>query len=158
MARNSHLVWRVPYAPGAIEARGFTGQAQVMTVKRETTGAAAGIVLRPDRASIGANGEDVAVIGVEIVDSAGRVVPTADNPVTFAITGAGHLLGVGNGDPSSHEPDKDPSRRAFNGLCCVIVQSDRTAGRLKVEATSPGLASAVLDITCAAAEPRPAID
>ncbi|MGH7524017.1 MAG: beta-galactosidase GalA [Gemmatimonadales bacterium] len=158
MSRNSHLVWRVPYAPGVIEARGFNGQAQVMTAKRETTGPAAGIVLRPDRPSILANGEDVAVIGVEIVDAAGRVVPTADNPVAFIITGAGHLLGVGNGDPSSHESDKEPSRRAFNGLCSLIAQSDRVAGRMKIEATSPGLTPTVLDLPCTAAELRPAID
>ncbi len=36
---------------------------------------------------------------------------------TFAVTGNGRLIGVGNGDPSSHDADKGTVRRAFNGLC-----------------------------------------
>lgn len=34
------------------------------------------------------------------------MVPTANNNVTFEIAGPGKVLGVGNGDPSSHEPDQ----------------------------------------------------
>ncbi|HET6763374.1 MAG TPA: hypothetical protein VFH27_06870, partial [Longimicrobiaceae bacterium] len=65
------------------------------------------------------------------------------------------LLGVGNGDPSSHESDRGPARRAFNGLCSAIVQSAREPGTLRVEATSPGLASAVVEIVCTPAPLRP---
>ena len=72
--------------------------------RRETTGAPAKIVLQADRARISADGEDVAVVEVQIVDAQGRIVPTADNEVTFAVTGPGRIIGVGNGDPSSHEP------------------------------------------------------
>ncbi len=35
----------------------------------------------------------------------GRLVPVAQNKINFAIEGAGKILGVGNGDPSCHEPD-----------------------------------------------------
>ena len=34
------------------------------------------------------------------------MVPTADNPVRFTLTGPGKIIGVGNGDPTSHEPDR----------------------------------------------------
>ena len=37
---------------------------------------------------IEADGEDVAVVEVQVVDAAGRVVPTADNQITFAVSGA----------------------------------------------------------------------
>jgi len=43
---------------------------------------------------------------VSVVDEQGRVVPAAANPVTFKLEGPGRIIGVGNGDPSSHEPDK----------------------------------------------------
>jgi beta-galactosidase len=33
-------------------------------------------------------------------------VPTAGNEITFEISGPGRIIGVGNGDPSSHEPDQ----------------------------------------------------
>ena len=32
-------------------------------------------------------------------------MPVAGNEITFGIQGAGKIIGVGNGDPSSHEPD-----------------------------------------------------
>ena len=158
--RNSHVAWKVPYAAGMIEARGRRrGRAgtATLTAKRETTGAAAGIVLVPDRSRIAADGEDVSVVEVRVVDAAGRVVPVADDEITFRVTGSGRLIGVGNGDPSSHEADKGTTRRAFNGLCVAIVQATSEAGPLTIEATAPGLVRAHAVITCAPATPRPAV-
>ena len=52
-------------------------------------------------------------------------MPTANLPVEFEISGPGAIIGVGNGDPTSHEPDKGSKRSLFNGLAQVIVQSQR---------------------------------
>ena len=94
---------------------------------------------------------------MSVVDAQDRVVPMADNLITFEVTGSGKLIGVGNGDPSSHEPDMAHQRHAFNGLCVAIIKSNKTAGEIKVQATSPGLASAVVVIQCEQATPRPAV-
>jgi beta-galactosidase len=155
--RAGHLAWKVKYAPGTLQARGFQGGREALAVSRETTGAPAQIELRPDRPRIAADGEDVSVIEVRVVDSAGRIVPVADNEISFAVSDAGRLIGVGNGDPSSHEPDKASRRRAFNGFCVAFVQSRKTAGEITVQATSPGLASATAIIQCEQATPRPAV-
>jgi beta-galactosidase len=64
---------------------------------------------------------------------------------------------VGNGDPSSHEPDKDSKRRVFNGLCQAIVQASKDHGELKIEAPSPGLEPASVSVTCEPAQHRPAV-
>jgi len=92
---------------------------------------------------------------VEIQDARGRVVPTAGNEVHFNVVGPGRLLGVGNGDPSSHESDKANQRRAFNGLCAAIVQSLRNEGAIEVRAASDGLESGSTPIQAVAAKPRP---
>ena len=63
------------------------------------------IQLTPDRKTINADGEDVAVFTVSALDAQGRVVPVAQNKINFSIEGAGKIIGVGNGDPSCHEPD-----------------------------------------------------
>jgi beta-galactosidase len=148
--RNSHVVWKVPFARGRLESRGFRGGEQVLVDARETTGPAARIVLRPDRAQITADGADVAVVVAAVVDAQGRTVPTADDVITFDVAGSGRLLGVGNGDPSSHESDLGPSRRAFNGLCMAIAQAGEIADSLRVHATSKTLAPATVDILCTA--------
>jgi beta-galactosidase len=73
--------------------------------KVETTGDAAEIQLMPDRKTINADGADVSVFTVSAIDAQGRTVPVAQNKVHFSIEGAGNIIGVGNGDPSCHEPD-----------------------------------------------------
>jgi beta-galactosidase len=155
MNKDSHLAWIVKYAPGAIEARGYKDGKQVMTAKRETTGPAAKLVMNADRKEVSADGEDVAMFAVEVHDAQGRVVPIADNEVTFRVSGEGKLIGVGNGDPTSHESDKGTSRKAFCGFCMAIVQSTKTAANITVEATSPGLEPASVTIAAKAATLRP---
>ena len=59
MQKDRHLAWRVNYAPGVLEARGFQGGRQVLTARRETTGPAAKLVVRADRQEMAADGADV---------------------------------------------------------------------------------------------------
>ncbi|HVU25648.1 MAG TPA: beta-galactosidase GalA [Opitutus sp.] len=106
MQPQSELKWKVPYAPGTLAAKGYTGGKLVAETQVVTTGAPAAVQLAPDRATIDADGEDVAVVTVSVVDADGRVVPTAGNPVSLALDGPGRIIGVGNGDPSCHEPDQ----------------------------------------------------
>lgn len=106
MEKDSHLEWKVKYQPGTILARGYKNGKEVATERIETTGEPAAIQLTPHRAAIKADGEDISVITVQVNDSERRFVPTANNEIAFAIEGPGRIIGVGNGDPSSHEPDK----------------------------------------------------
>jgi beta-galactosidase len=157
MKKDSHLAWDVKYAPGEIEARGFKDGKQVLTARRETTGAAAKLVLRVDRLEIAADGEDVAMFAVEVQDAHGRSMPVADNEVNFRVSGEGKVLGVGNGDPTCHQSDQGTSRKAFNGLCMAVVQSTKTAGNITVEASSPGLTPATLTLRSKAVALRPQV-
>ena len=76
----------------------------------------------------------------------GRVVPTADNLVTFEVTGPGSVAGVGNGNPSDHDPDQAQQRHAFHGLCMVVVRAgadgarSRDGHRPRTDAGQPRLA------------------
>ncbi len=130
----THLEWKVKYEPGVLEARGTKDRKVVLVEKRETTGKPEFIRLTADRTEINADGEDVAVLRVEVLDKEGRAVPTADNLIQFKITGEGALIGVGNGDPNCQESDKEPRRSLFSGLAQVIVQSTRVPGTITVEA------------------------
>ena len=105
MPKNSHLQWTVKYAPGTLLARGYKGGQVITEDKVETTGAPAAIKLGADRTSLHAGDEDVSVITISVTDDQGRVVPDADKLIELDCDGAGRILGVGNGDPSCHEPD-----------------------------------------------------
>ena len=107
MPQNSHLQWKVNYNPGALVARGYDANGKETARDTvETTGAPAAVQLIPDIAMIKADSASISVVTVRVNDSAGRMVPFADNLVSFSLTGPGKIIGVGNGDPASQEPDK----------------------------------------------------
>jgi beta-galactosidase len=146
MERYSHLEWSVPYTPGTLLARGYRNGELILTQQIDTTGEPAKLVLTPDRTTIKADGADVAVFSVSTVDAQNRHVPTANQFVKFEVIG-GRIIGVGNGDPSSHEPDKASERRLFNGYAQVIVQASREAGPVKLTARADGLTPAEAVVT-----------
>lgn len=146
MPRNSHLKWEgLIYEPGTLEAVAYK-KGKKLTTKVETTGQASKIMLSPDKATINADGKDANVINVSFVDANGKEVPDANNMIYFSISGDAKIIGVGNGDPSSHEADKCVDgmwqRSAFSGKCQVIIQSGKTSGSIKLEARANGLISA----------------
>jgi beta-galactosidase len=158
----THLEWKVKYEPGVIEARGTKNGQVVLTEKRETSGKPESIKLTADRTTIDANGEDIAIVRVEVLDAQGRAVPNAENQISFKVTGEGKLIGVGNGDPNCQESDKDPKRSLFNGLAQLILQGSKTPGTIALEAYTepwpgPHLTTAKLEITTKKAELRPAV-
>jgi beta-galactosidase len=104
--KNSHIEWNVPFEPGTLLARGYKNGKEIITDKVETTGDPATLELSADKTTLNASGEDVSVITVKVSDAKGRPVPTANNEITFTLSGPGKIIGVGNGDPGSHEPDR----------------------------------------------------
>jgi len=155
----THLEWKVKYEPGVLEARGSKNGKVLLTDKRESTGASVTIKLTADRTEIDANGEDVAVLRVEVLDKEGRSVPTAENLINFNISGEGALIGVGNGDPNCQESDKGSKRSLFNGLAQVIVQATKKPGTIIVEASveDAKLPSITLQITTRQVTLRPSL-
>ncbi|MBK5246144.1 MAG: DUF4982 domain-containing protein, partial [Peptostreptococcaceae bacterium] len=133
------LKWNLVYHPGKLEARGYKGGKVITKDIVETTGAPSQVTLNSDCQTLKADGCDVAVLRVSIKDKKGRVVPTADNLVKFSVEGPGRIIGTGNGNPSSHEPDKANQRMAFNGYCLVLVQADKQAGEILIKASSDAL-------------------
>lgn len=149
MPRNSHLQWSVPYEPGKLEAIAYK-HGRKLESSIETTGEPAEVVITPYKTTMLADGRDATVINVSAVDKQGREVPDADNLIQFSLEGDASIIGVGNGDPSSHEPDKildgNWQRSLFNGKCQVIVQSGKTPGHIKFKASSKGLWDGSTDI------------
>ncbi|MHC4570905.1 MAG: beta-galactosidase GalA [Planctomycetota bacterium] len=155
MPRNSHLEWKVKYEPGYIEVRGYNSNRLVATDRQETTGKAAAIVLKPDRTKIKANNQDVSQVRVEIVDEKGRMVPTANNEITFSVNDNGKVIGACNGDPACHVPESETTYPVFNGLLMVFIQSSFEAGPITLKAKALGLEKAKVTIKAEACTPKP---
>ncbi len=154
MPHNGHLKWKAVYQPGKVVAKGYKNGKCILTETMETTKPAYKIVLKTDRQAITADGQDVAVITVEVQDQKGRIVPDACPMLNIHLEGEGRILGVGNGDPSylgeDHPKQKDChefSIPAFNGLAQVIVQSSLAPSALTLTCTAGQLKSGSLSLT-----------
>ena len=149
MPRNSHLQWSVNYEPGTLEAVAYK-KGKKLTTKVETTGMPTEVKITPYKTTMLADGKDATVINVSVIDQQGREVPDADNKIQFFISGDAKIIGVGNGDPSSHEPDKCAEgawqRSLFNGKCQVIIQAGTKPDLIKFEAKANGLWTGSTDI------------
>ncbi|MBW8732890.1 MAG: DUF4982 domain-containing protein [Asticcacaulis sp.] len=148
--------WMVPYAPGRLEAVGYQGGKIAAKARTETAGDAVALRIVPDRTTVSGDGKDAVPVRIDAVDAKVRTVPQARNMVRFAIDN-GEIIGLGNGDPNSLEPEKGDRRSLFHGLAQVIVQSrEQSGGTLTLRAEADGLKPAVVRIAIAAkaAPPR----
>ena len=154
MPRNGHLKWKAVYQPGRVEATGYKNGKRILTKTIETTKAAAKVILKADRHQIAADGQDMAIVNIELHDQKGRFVPNACPVLTFCLEGDASIIGCGNGDPSylgSDHPDKQPchtfSIPAFNGRAQVLIQSGKLPSTVTLKCTAEGLKYGLLTIT-----------
>jgi beta-galactosidase len=150
MPRNGHLTWNVVYEPGVLEAVAYKKGKKIVS-RVETTGEAERIVVTPVRMRLPADGAAATVLNVTVVDKNGREVPDAAQKIRFTVEGDGSIIGVGNGDPSSHEADYcadgDWSRSLFGGKAQVIVRAGLTKGVIAFRAEGHGLQAAEVRLT-----------
>jgi beta-galactosidase len=142
-----HVLWRVPYAPGTIQAVSRRAGQTVLTSTVKTAGPAAKIELVADRRQLQADGKDLSFLTVRVLDADGNLVPDAANLVKFLVSGPGFVAGVDNGYQASLEPFKAGYRKAYNGLCLAIVQTKEQGGTITVRATAEGLTPATITLT-----------
>ncbi|NJC85967.1 glycoside hydrolase family 2 TIM barrel-domain containing protein [Planosporangium mesophilum] len=145
-AGKLHLTWRVPFAPGKLVAVARRGGAEVARDELVTAGPAYALRLTPDRKVIAAGRRSLVFLTVEVVDAHGVVVPSADDLVSFTVTG-GRFAGADNGRQESAENYQSPQRHAFNGKALAIVEGTRP-GEITVTATADGLLPAVETVHC----------
>jgi beta-galactosidase len=134
---------------GTLTANGVKDGKLVRTTEIQTTGSPAKLGLTVDRPRITSLPSDVAHVTVQVLDAEDRVVPTADDQITFAIQGVGRILGVDNGQPDSHESYQGHNRKAFNGLALVVLQSTAVPGTVTLSASSGPLVPAQIGIEVA---------
>ncbi len=131
MPQDGHLVWKTLYKPGKLRAVGYKNGKKVYVEKVETTGPAANIKVELNKTKLKADGQDVAVVDLTLVDKAGNEVKDACNNITLRVLGGAEILGWGNGDPgfkSKERPKMGELKNAqvihaFMGKAQVILRS-----------------------------------
>jgi beta-galactosidase len=137
-----HLVWKVPFEAGTLLGVGRKAGKEILRQEVKTSGDPAKIILSPDRSAINADGSDLSFVKVTVVDKNNIPVPYAENLINFKIEGNITVAGVDNGSQVSMESFKSDSRKAFHGMCLVVLKSGTKTGEAKLIASSSGLETA----------------
>ncbi|HLN55835.1 MAG TPA: beta-galactosidase GalB [Bacteroidales bacterium] len=144
------LRWdEVVYQPGELKVIAYRNGEKWAEDVMKTTGKATMLSMEADRQAVKADGSDLVYLTVRIEDKDKLLVPRSSNEVQFSITGPGKIVAVDNGDATSKEPFQASQRKAYNGMCLVIVKAEKGAtGSFTVKAASKGLkeASTVIKI------------
>ena len=141
-------IFTLPYAPGTLRIVGVENGRETESRTLETAGKPARIRLTADRTEISADGESLVYVIAEITDKQGRVVPNADNLLTFELQGSGTLLATCSADLKDCTAYTAPERKAWKGRAMAVVKSGKEKGRLTLTVKGKGVkkASVSLDV------------
>lgn len=136
------LRWNdVKYEPGEIRVVAYDAAGNKIgeDVKR-TAGAPAELILTAEyaddnRKALTADGDDMAFVTVSLADKDGNFCPTADDELTFEVTGTGTYQAACNGDATSLEPFNGTQMKLFAGRLVVVVRSTKTPGIMTLKVT-----------------------
>jgi beta-galactosidase len=142
------LKWdSVLYQPGELKVIAYKDGVKWAEDVMRTTEKASQLSAAADRPAVHANSTDLIFITVRIEDKNKLLVPRSNNQLNFSIEGPGRIVATDNGDAASHELFQAKTKKAFNGLCLVIVAADKGAtGSFTVKAESKGLKAAVVKV------------
>jgi beta-galactosidase len=137
--------WTVAFESGSIRAVGKNGGLEAASQELRTAGKAAKILLKTDRPRLTADWNDVSYVTASVVDGDGVTVPGAGDLVRFAVSGAGAIAAVDNGDIASHEAFQATERHAYQGRCVAIIRA-KGSGEITVAASAEGLTGGTLRV------------
>ena len=138
---------QVAWAPGVLKAVGTDAKGrQVSSDVLRTTGAPFALRLTPRVSPRGwrADGADLALVDVEVVDTLGRRVPTALDTIHFALEGQAEWRGGIAQGPNNYILSRDLPVEA--GVNRVILRATTKPGVVRLTTRADGLRSAMLQL------------
>jgi beta-galactosidase len=137
----------VVYQPGELKVIAYKNGTKWAEDVMRTTEKASLLSVSADRPAVRPDGTDLIFITVKIEDKNALLVPRTSNVLNFSVEGPGRIVATDNGDATSHESFQAKTRRAYNGMCLVIVAAEKGAtGSFTVKAESKGLKAAYVTI------------
>ena len=124
-------VFHVPYEAGTLRA-----EADGKSVTLNTAGEPARLRLTADKKIVKADGQDLAFVIVDVVDSKGNVCPEAAIPCEAFVKGQGQLLSFGSADMKDREPYTSPRVTTWKGRAMLVVRSSQKGGKIQVNVKS----------------------
>lgn len=128
------LKWLVPFTEGELKVVGYNNGKQadeyiLHTADKEVVK----IEVSANKTSLKANGYDVAVVDIKLVDKNGNLIVDNDQEVEFKIVGEAKNIGIDNGWEMNVQSHKSNKVVTHKGRAVLIVQSTNKMGTIIVE-------------------------
>lgn len=172
-----HTFEGIPYEPGTLTAVGYTNGVKTSEYTLETAGKPHHLKLTAIENPEGmkADGADMALLQVEVVDEKGRRCPLDDRMIQFSLSGEGQWIGgIGTrNNKETHQTDStkrdglldssDTKNTSDNyvgstllsvecGVNRVLVRSTTNAGTLRLTASAEGMEPATIELSTSAVD------
>lgn len=138
----------IQWQAGELKAVGYDSKGKQITDDiKKTAGEPVAIRLTPKISPNGflADGVDIALVDVEVVDKDGNRCPTALNLINFTLTGEAEWRGgIAQGEDNYILKKSLPVE---NGVNRILLRSTRNAGKIMIRATAENLKSAEIELT-----------
>ena len=127
-------VFSVNYEPGVLRA--VASSQSSLSSQLVTAGEPARLRLTPDRTVMKADGQSLAFITVEVLDSKGNVCPEAAIDCEAVVKGQGSLLAFASADLKDTEPYTTPRVKTWKGRALLVVRSGKKKGKTLIDIKS----------------------
>lgn len=137
----------IEWHSGEIKAVGYDASGKKITGDvKKTAGEPGSIRLTPRTAPGGfkADGADIAIVDVEVVDKDGNRCPTALNLINFTLSGEAEWRGGIAQGPDNYVLSKSLPVEA--GVNRILIRSTTKAGKITIRASANGLKAATLSL------------
>lgn len=153
--RDYHFLFtfdKIAFTPGVLEAVGYNDGKEAARMQLRTAGKPAKLKLVAIQHPKGwkADGADLVLLQVEVVDAEGNRCPLANNLIHFTVEGPAEWRGgIAQGPDNYILSEKLPVECGVNR---ALLRSSVTAGKVVVRAEAEGLASASLELVSSPVE------
>jgi beta-galactosidase len=138
--------WEIPYKAGKVQAIGYKNGKKVTEHFLQTAVTAVALRINANKKNIVADGEDILLFEISLVDKNGVVDPEAGNEITVNVSGGATLIGLDNGSQLDTTAFKSNTRKAFGGRLLVTVQATGKQGNVILKLRSPDLENATFTL------------
>lgn len=153
--RDYHFLFtfdKIAFTPGVLEAVGYNDGKEAARMQLRTAGKPAKLKLAAIQHPKGwkADGADLVLLQVEVVDAEGNRCPLANDLIHFTVEGPAEWRGgIAQGPDNYILSEKLPVECGVNR---ALLRSSVTAGKVVVRAEAEGLASASLELVSSPVE------
>lgn len=153
--RDYHFLFtfdKIAFTPGVLEAVGYNDGKEAARMQLRTAGKPAKLKLAAIQHPKGwkADGADLVLLQVEVVDAEGNRCPLANDLIHFTVEGPAEWRGgIAQGPDNYILSEKLPVECGVNR---ALLRSSITAGKVVVRAEAEGLASASLELVSSPVE------